>query len=126
MKKPKAEPAAPPPYPEAPPHLTERSKALWRRLGPDHAKSVARRALFQAALEALDRGDKAREVVAQEGMTSRTEGTGAVHVHPLVKVELESRRQFSRLWEQLSLVYQNQDEPDRGPLAALLRDLPSE
>jgi hypothetical protein len=72
----------------------------------------------------LDRADQAREVVAHEGMTSKTESTGAIHVHPLIKVESEGRRQFSRLWEQLSLVYQNQDEPEPGPLAVLLRDLP--
>ena len=127
MKKPKTPappPAPPPPYPEPPAHLSVRAAGLWRYLGPTHARSVARRTLLRCALEALDLADLAREAVCREGMTSRTETTGAIHVHPLIKVGTESRRQFSRLWEQLSLVYQNQDEPNQSPLVVLLRDLP--
>jgi phage terminase small subunit len=54
-------------------------------------------------LEASDRADQAAEVVAREGMTSKTETTGAIHVHPLVKVERESRQLFARIWKQLGL-----------------------
>ncbi len=62
-----------------------------------------RLALLQAALEALDRADSARITVETEGMTSTTKTTGAVHIHPLVKVERESRAQFMRAWDQLGL-----------------------
>ena len=86
-----------PPCPEPPVHLSERAAAMWRELGQSRAKTTGRRALFQAALEAMDRCEAARAAIAIEGMTSTTPGTGAQHVHPLVKVELESRRQFASL-----------------------------
>jgi phage terminase small subunit len=56
---------------------------------------------LRVALESLDRADQCREVLAREGLTTRNEISGAVHMHPLVKVERESRQLFARLWEQL-------------------------
>ena len=37
------------PPPEPPEHLSERSKALWRALVPDRARSLGRRVMLQAA-----------------------------------------------------------------------------
>jgi phage terminase small subunit len=54
--------------------------------------------MLRAALEAMDRADQAREVVEREGMTTTTKTTGAVHVHPLLKIEREARHQFTNLW----------------------------
>jgi phage terminase small subunit len=51
----------------------------------------------------LDRADQAREAVADEGLTTKTKTTGAVHVHPLVKVEREARQQFAKCWNDLDL-----------------------
>jgi hypothetical protein len=59
--------------------------------------------MLQAALEALDRSELARLAVGREGMTTTTKTTGAVHLHPLLKVEKESRQQFLRAWEALGL-----------------------
>jgi phage terminase small subunit len=63
--------------------------------------------LLRLWLEALDRADKARVAVEAEGMTTKTESTGAVHVHPLVKVEREARAQASKLAAQLGLHHNN-------------------
>jgi P27 family predicted phage terminase small subunit len=90
-------------FPDPPEHLSERSKELWRKLGPDEAKSIERRTLFQAGLEALDRADEARRIIQAEGIISKTTTTGAVHVHPAVKVEREARAQFVRIWDLLNL-----------------------
>jgi phage terminase small subunit len=98
MAQKKHQQAVPEPYPEAPEHLSERSKGLWITLGPTKARTMQRRTLFQAALEALDRADQARAVIAAEGMTTTTKTTGALHIHPLVKVEREARSQFSQIW----------------------------
>lgn len=89
--------------PDPPEHLSERSKELWCNLAPNEAKSVERRTLFQAGLEALDRADEARRIIQAEGMISKTATTGAVHVHPAVKVEREARAQFVRIWDLLNL-----------------------
>ncbi|MCC6486390.1 MAG: hypothetical protein IT364_02740 [Candidatus Hydrogenedentes bacterium] len=95
-------------FPDPPDHLSERSKDLWRKVGPDEAKSIERRTLFQAGLEALDRADEARRIIQAEGMISKTTTTGAVHVHPALKIEREARAQFVRIWEVLNLRWNSQ------------------
>ncbi len=90
-------------YPPAPGHLSERSRALWDEIGPREVRSEEQRVLFQAALESLDRAEEARKVVSEEGLTFKTEGTGTVHVHPLLKIEREARAQFARIWDLLNL-----------------------
>lgn len=59
--------------------------------------------MLQAALEALDRTELARLAVERDGMTTTTKTTGAVHLHPLLKVEKESRQQFLRAWDAMGL-----------------------
>lgn len=86
-----------------PTHLSNRSQALWRELVPRKACSIGRRTLLQSALEALDRADEAREEISRAGLTTTTKTTGAVHLHPLVKLERESRQQFARIWSDLNL-----------------------
>ena len=87
-----------PPYPDPPESLSEKSKSLWNELGPAHAQSLARQILLAQALICLDRCEECRAAIAAEGLTSITKTTGALHVHPLLKVEFEARRQFSNLW----------------------------
>lgn len=90
-------------FPDPPDHLSGRSGELWRTVGPDAAKSIERRTLFQAGLEALDRADEARQIIQAEGIISKTTTTGALHAHPAVKVEREARAQFVRIWDLLNL-----------------------
>ena len=87
---------------DAPPHLSERSKTLWHSVVPSRAKSAERQALVIAALDALDLADECRERVRAEGLTTVTKTTGAVHVHPLMKVEKEQRSLFVKIWGQLN------------------------
>jgi len=84
--------------PEPPEHLSERSKHLWREIAPNEARTIERQTLFQAALECLDRADEARRIVQEEGLTTKTATTGAVHIHPAVRVEREARAQFVKIW----------------------------
>lgn len=86
-------------YPGPPDHLSERARELWRQV-IHGARSPGRQALLQTALEALDRADEAREVISREGLTTTTKTTGAVHIHPLLKVERENRALFARLWKE--------------------------
>jgi phage terminase small subunit len=100
MRRPQPEPI---PFPEPPPHLSARAAGIWAILGPSHAPSLGRRILFQMALECLDRSDQARELIASQGLTSKTDSTGALHIHPAAKVEREARAQFAALWASLGL-----------------------
>ena len=47
--------------------------------------------------------DEARRAIETEGLVTTTKTTGAVHVHPLVKVEREARAQFMKIWGELQL-----------------------
>jgi len=85
-----------------PADLSEASQQLWSQLVPDRAKSQGRLTLIHEALRARDAADAAAEVLKREGMTTKTKTTGAVHLHPLVKVEKEQRALFVRCWRALS------------------------
>jgi phage terminase small subunit len=96
-------------FPDPPPeHLSERSKALWQALAPDHARSLQRRTLFQVGLEALDRADEARVIIETEGLVSTTATTGVPHINPLVRIEREARAQFVKIWGLLHLEWDQQ------------------
>lgn len=86
-----------------PEHLSDWAKDLWREIVPRRARSPERRALLRLALEAHDRAGAARVTVEADGMICTTKTTGAVHVHPLVKVEQQARKQFLRAWALLGL-----------------------
>jgi hypothetical protein len=64
--------------------------------------------LLVTALEARDRAEAVRQVIAREGMTSVTKTTGAIHVHPLLKVEKDSMALFARCWTDLKLDWDGQ------------------
>ena len=94
------------PEPSPPPeHLSDRSKRIWGDVVPRRCRSPERIVLLQAALEALDRAEEARVAIQTAGMTTTTKRSGAVHVHPLVRVERESRQQFAAIWDRLGLQF---------------------
>lgn len=72
---------------EPPVHLSKKSQRLCTEVVPRRTCSAERPALLQVALEALDR---AAETIGREGLTVKTTTSGAIHVHPLVRVERES------------------------------------
>jgi phage terminase small subunit len=94
-------PAKKPP-PDPPECLSESSRELWRAVitGPIPA---GRAAIVQTALEARDRAQQASAMLTTEGLCSTTATTGAVHVHPAVKIEHDNRALFARLWSNLGL-----------------------
>jgi len=95
---------------QPPGHLSDRAQALWTEFVPSRARSVGRLTLLTVALEAYDRAEAARLVVAADGMTTKTKTTEAVHAHPMLKIERESRQQFAKIWHDLGLHWdQNED-----------------
>ena len=88
-----------------PSHLSKKSKSLWSKLVPRRARSPERLAHMTVALEALDRADGAKVIIDREGITTETKTTGAIHIHPAVKVERENRQLFTRIWNDLSLTW---------------------
>lgn len=85
-----------------PAHLSEAAQALWREVVPSQVKTPRVLAVVLAGLEARDRAASAREAIERDGMTSMS-ATGLTHVHPLLKVERDSRQQFVAVWKALYL-----------------------
>ena len=84
---------------EPPGDLNERLRALWRDVVPRRARSPERLMLLQTALEALDRCDEVRAAIREAGLTTTTKTPGALHLHPLLRVEKEARQQFLAAWD---------------------------
>ncbi len=88
----------------APPdHLLRRSQKLWSEIVPRRARSPERLALLLVGLEALDRANTVKEILEAEGLTTKMKTTGAVHAHPLLKIEREGVQVFIKCWSQLGL-----------------------
>ncbi len=90
----------PRPVPEG---LSERSAKLWQAVvGP--GTPIGRAALIESALRSLDRADQARSELERAGLSVTTEG-GMVHLHPLLKIERDSRALFLSAWRSLRLQF---------------------
>jgi tryptophan 2,3-dioxygenase len=89
--------------------LSDGSLALWHAVVPRRAKSPERCALLESALRARDREVEARDLIAAAGMTFTSEETKTVHVHPLLRVEKDSRAAFLGAWRALHLEWSPED-----------------
>jgi hypothetical protein len=88
---------------EPPSDLSDSSQRLWRAIVPRRALSPGRLALLTTALEARDRAEAARVAIEKDGLTSTTLTTGAIHAHPLLRVEKDFLALFTRCWVELGL-----------------------
>lgn len=90
--------------PRAPAHLSARSRKLWRRLVEDYGLDEEPHALevLRLALEAVDRAEEARSLLAREGLTV-TDRFGQVKAHPMCAVERDSAIRAARMFRELSL-----------------------
>lgn len=85
-----------------PEHLSAEAREWWRlvtvdfELEPHHVK------LLQAAAEAWDRTQQARQAVAQDGITFR-DSSGNLKANPAVAIERDARTLFARLVRELDL-----------------------
>jgi len=80
------------------------SGRLWRDVVRAFEFGPTDLVLLESAFRSLDRAESCRAQVDREGVTVLTERTGAVHVHPAVRVEAEARREFRISWRALGLV----------------------
>lgn len=91
----------PEPYAPSPSHLSAESQQLWRELGPRYATTSARREVLCKAFEARDLADDCRRERVSLGLTSMTATTKAIHLNPLLKVEIQSRRDYVQFLKEL-------------------------
>jgi hypothetical protein len=87
---------------QPPRHLSARAAELWQQTIQSYALEPTELALLRLALEALDRAEQARLILADEGIVS-TGRYGQKLAHPAVSIERDSRLAAARLLKQLAL-----------------------
>jgi P27 family predicted phage terminase small subunit len=97
-----------------PDHLSKEAKRWWASVVADYELEPHHLHLLQAACEAWDRCQQAREVVSREGITFRT-ANGDVRTHPAVTIEKDARIVFARLVRELDLDAEPPAERSRPP-----------
>lgn len=88
--------------PKAPAHLSARGKQLWRTLTEAYVFGAHELELLRVGLEALDRCEEARRLIAEEGSVFR-DRFGQPKQHPATRVEAESRLQYVKCMRELAL-----------------------
>jgi hypothetical protein len=83
-------------------HLSRRAKELWVQVTRDYVLESHNLELLRIALEALDRCEEARKILASEGIIA-LDRYGAPKAHPAVAIERDSRLAAARLWRELDL-----------------------
>ena len=95
----------------APTHLRAATQRWYVAVLEDYDLESHHQRLLQAACEAWDRLQEAREVLRKEG--TYVEGRYGVRAHPAVAVERDSRLAFARLLRELDL--DGEPAPDPRP-----------
>ena len=85
-----------------PSHLSKEAAAWWRTVTRDYDLEPHHLHLLQAACEAWDRMQQAREAVGKEGIVFRA-GNGDLKTNPAVTIEKDARIAFARLVRELDL-----------------------
>ena len=103
--------------PRAPKHLRLATRRWWESVLADFDLEDHHVRLLTRAAEAWDRGEQAREAIAEHGLTF-TDRFGSPRARPEVAVERDSRIGFARLLRELAL---DVDSPE-APRAPRTRD----
>lgn len=95
--------------PEPPEHLSAASAALWASITGDYALESPHQEILRIALEARDRAEEAREILAEAGPIVH-DRWGMPRKHPAVGVEEQARLAYLRGLRELDL----EGEPHPG------------
>lgn len=88
--------------PKPPAHLSKSTKVWWRSVVGEYELEPHHLRLLQAACEAWDRLQEARELLFRDGLV--VEGReGGMRPHPAVAIERDCRTGFARLVRELDL-----------------------
>lgn len=103
--------------PKAPAHLKAATRRWFDSVLDDYELEQHDVRLLTLAAEAWDRGQQAREAIAENGLTFN-DRFGAPHAHPAIAIERDNRIAFARLLRELSLSIDGPDEAPRAPRTA--------
>ena len=102
--------------PKPPKHLRPATKRWWSAVVEEFALELHHIRLLTRASESWDRGEEAREAIAEHGLVY-TDRFGAPRARPEVAVERDSRIGFARLLRELALDVEAPEAP-RAPRTA--------
>jgi phage terminase small subunit len=88
--------------PAPPTDLGEPYQELWNSYA-HRMKYPGKLVTFAQCLYALQRADQARKAIDEQGLTTTSKRGGMHHLNPLLRVELQNRQMFVKLWAQLGL-----------------------
>ena len=89
--------------PEPPVHLSDEAATWWNSVVEAYDLEPHHLRLLQAAAEAWDRAQQARQALADHGGLTFTDPNGSIRGHPCVAMERDSRTAFARLVRELDL-----------------------
>jgi P27 family predicted phage terminase small subunit len=88
---------------KVPKHLTAASKRFYEQVCNDYVLESHHERLLQLLCEAFDRGQEARKVLEEEGLTVVDSKLGIKRPHPCISIERDSRTAVARLTRELNL-----------------------
>lgn len=99
---------------KAPPHLSESTRIWWRSVVKSYELEPHHLRLLQAACEAWDRMQEARELLARDGLVIGGRESG-MRPHPAAAIERDSRTAFSRTLREMDLDIEAPSNARTGP-----------
>ena len=99
----------------APDHLSKSAAEWWREAITDYDFEPHHYRILQAACEAWDRMQEAREALAAHGGLTFTDKNETIRAHPAVAMERDARVAFARLVRELDLDTGSLSESARPP-----------
>ena len=100
--------------PRAPAGLSARMARWWREVHEQYSLEPHHCLLLELAARAFDRGEAARQVVEECGL-SYVDDNGSPHARPETRIERASREQFRKLVAALDLDFEPPQAPGRPP-----------
>jgi phage terminase small subunit len=101
--------------PKPPKHLTPETAKWWRGIVQTWELEPHSLRILQAAAEAWDRLQQARQVLADHGGLTIEGARGGLLPHPAVAIERDARTGFARLVRELELDAEPPASPSRPP-----------
>jgi len=87
----------------APNHLSPESTEFYAHVADNFELEAHHLKLLRLACEAWDRSQEAREIIEEAGGPVFSDRFGQPRPHPAVRIEAESRSQFTRILRELDL-----------------------
>lgn len=99
----------------APEHLSPETAAWWQEVMNSFELEPHHHRLLQLACESWDRGQRAREELAQHGGVTFKDEKGTIRAHPAVAIQRDAAILFARVMRELDLDGCGPGEAPRPP-----------